>query len=320
MSVLAGFHDHAPLEESFREAVLMGLSTTPKSVPSKWIYDERGSRLFEAVCEAPEYYPTRTEVALLGAHAEEIAALAGPDCALVEFGSGASHKVRLLLDALVRPTVYVPVDIDGDTLRRTAESIAADYPETAVVAVCADLTQPFPLPEAATRVSGARLGIFPGTTIGNFEADQASAFFGMCAEMLAGGGLIVGADLRKDRAVLEAAYNDIHGACPSFNLNLLHRINRELDGNLDMNAFRHSAVYHGPRGCMNIGIESTRRQSARIAGQDFRFEEREIIRTQVSYKYTVEGFQALATQSGFEPLRAWRDDANLFSLHYFSAP
>ncbi len=186
--MLAGFHDHAPPEESFREAVLAGLSTTPKSVPSKWIYDERGSRLFEAVCEAPEYYPTRTEVALLGAHADEIAALAGPDCALVEFGSGASHKVRLLLDALARPAVYVPVDIDGETLRRTAETIAADYPETAVVAVRADLTRPFPLPEAATRVSGARLGFFLGSTIGSFEADQARAFFGMCAEMLAGGG------------------------------------------------------------------------------------------------------------------------------------
>ncbi len=318
--MLAGFHDHAPPEESFREAVLAGLSTTPKSVPSKWIYDERGSRLFEAVCEAPEYYPTRTEVALLGAHADEIAALAGPDCALVEFGSGASHKVRLLLDALARPAVYVPVDIDGETLRRTAETIAADYPETAVVAVRADLTRPFPLPEAARRVSGARLGFFPGTTIGNFEADQARAFFGMCAEMLAGGGLVVGADLQKDRAVIEAAYNDSHGACPNFNLNLLHRINRELDGNLDTNAFRHSAVYHRARGRMNIGIESICRQSARIAGQDFRFEEREIIRTQVSYKYTVEGFQALAAQSGFEPLRAWLDGANLFSLHYFRAP
>ena len=122
------------LEESFREAVLTGLSATPKSVPSKWIYDERGSRLFEAVCEAPEYYPTRTEVSLMEAHVDEIATLAGPDCALVEFGCGASHKVRLLLDALARPTVYVPVDIDGETLRRTAESIAADYPETAVVA------------------------------------------------------------------------------------------------------------------------------------------------------------------------------------------
>ena len=157
MSILAGFHDHAPLEESFREAVLRGLSATPKSVPSKWIYDERGSRLFEAVCEAPEYYPTRTEISLLEAHADEIAILAGPDCALVEFGSGASHKVRLLLNALARPAVYVPVDIDSETLRRTAESIAADYPETAVVAVHADLTQPFPLPETATRVSGARL-------------------------------------------------------------------------------------------------------------------------------------------------------------------
>ena len=318
--MLTEFHDYASLEESFREAVLTGFSTTPKSVPSKWIYDERGSRLFEAVCKAPEYYPTRTEMALLRTYADEIAALAGPDCALIEFGSGASHKALLLLDALTRPTVYAPVDIDGETLRRTAESIATDYPETAVVAVRTDFTQPFPLPKAATRVSGSRLGFFPGTTIGNFEPDQANAFLGMCAEMLAGGGLVVGADLRKERAILEAAYNDTHGACPRFNLNLLHRINQELDGNLDKNAFRHSAVYHGTRGRMNIGIESTRSQSARIAGQEFHFEEREVIRTQVSYKYTIEGFQALAVQSGFKPLRAWIDDANLFSLHYFHAP
>jgi dimethylhistidine N-methyltransferase len=318
--MLSEFHNHAPPEESFREAVLEGLGKTPKSVPSKWIYDERGSRLFEAVCEAPEYYPTRTEMAILGSYAHEIAALTGPDCALVEFGCGASHKVRLLLDALTSPAVYVPVDIDGETLRRTAETTATDYPEIAVEAVRADLTRPFPLPVAAYSVSGVRLGIFPGGTIGNFETDQAHAFFGMCAQMLKGGGLVVGVDLQKDRAVIEAAYNDSHDACPNFNLNLLHRINAELNGNLDTNAFRHSAIYDEARGCMNIGIESTCHQSARIAGQDFHFEQQEIIRTQVSYKYTVESFQALAAQSGFEPLRAWLDDANLFSLHYFRAP
>ena len=318
--MLAGFHDYAPSEGSFREAVLKGLSSVPKSVPSKWIYDERGSHLFEAVCEAPEYYPTRIEIELLSNYANEIAELAGRDCAIVEFGSGAGQKTRLLLDALIHPIVYVPVDIDGKTLRRSAESIAIDYPEMSVTPVRADITRSFPLPGTIKGVKGKKLGFFPGTTIGNFETEQACSFFKMCAEMLEGGGLIVGADLQKEAAVLEAAYNDSDGACPNFNLNLITRINEELDGNLNKNAFQHSAIYQESAGRMNIGIRSTCQQSARIAGQNFEFGKDEIIRTQVSYKYTIDGFQELAKHSGLEPLHAWKDDARLFSLHYFRAP
>ncbi len=317
---LAGFHDYGPTVESFREAVLRGLSAPVKAIPSRYIYDERGSSLFEAVCELDEYYPTRTEIALLRAHAGELAALIGPAGYLVEFGSGGSGKVRILLDACARPAVYVPVDISRATLRRQAGAVAADYPRIRVIAVCADFTKPFPLPEVGATELGRRVGFFPGTTIGNFMPDPARAFLSMSARMLAGGGLVIGVDLKKDATILEAAYNDSQGISAAFNLNLLERIKRELGGELDLDGFRHRAVYDPEKGRMDIGILSTGKQSVRIGGQKFTFERGEIIRTQVAYKFTVEGFQALARQSGFVPERAWCDDDGLFSIHYLRAP
>lgn len=317
---LTRFHDYGPTEESFREAVLTGLSSTPKAIPSRFIYDQRGSALFEAICELDEYYPTRTEIALLRAHAGELAALIGPACYLVEFGSGGSGKVRALLDACARPAVYVPVDISRATLRRQAEAMAADYPQIRVIAVCADFTKPFPLPEAGATELGRRVGFFPGATFGNFMPGEARQFLSMSTRMLAGGGLVIGADLKKDVAVLEAAYNDSQGKSAAFNLNLLERIKRELGGELDLDGFRHRAVYDPEKGRMDIGILSTRRQSARISGRRFTFERDEVIRTQVAYKFTLEEFQALARESGLAPERLWCDDEELFSIHYLRAP
>ena len=317
---IAAFHDLEPVEQSFREAVLEGLGARPKAISSKFIYDARGSELFEAVTGVDEYYPTRTEMALLSAHGAEIAALAGAEATVVEFGSGASDKARLLLEALERPAVYVAVDISRQALLATCAELAQSYPELSVVAVCADFTKPFALPDLGLAERGRRLGFFPGTTIGNLRPAESHAFLTMCRGLLRGGGLIIGADLKKDPVLLEAAYNDARGVNASFNLNLLARINRELGGDLDLAGFRHHAVYNPALGRMDIGIRSTRRQAATVLGRSFHFESGEILRTQVAYKFTVAEFQASARRAGLEPARVWQDDGGLFSVHYLRAP
>ena len=317
---IAAFHDLEPVEQSFREAVLEGLGARPKAIPSKFIYDARGSELFEAVTGVVEYYPTRTEMALLSAHGPEIAALAGPQASVVEFGSGASDKARLLLETLIRPAAYVAVDISRQALLATCAELSQSYPELTVVAVCADFTKPFALPDLGPAEKGRRLGFFPGTTIGNLRPAESHAFLTMCGGLLRGGGLIIGADLKKDPAIIEAAYNDARGVNASFNLNLLARINRELDGDLDLAAFRHHAVYNRTLGRMDLGIRSTRHQAATVLGRSFHFGAGEILRTQVAYKFTVEQFQASARRAGLEPARVWQDDGGLFSVHYLRAP
>jgi dimethylhistidine N-methyltransferase len=319
-TAIAAFHDLEPVEESFREAVLAGLAAKPKAISSKFIYDARGSELFEAVTRVEAYYPTRVEMALLRAHGAEIGALAGAAATVVEFGAGASDKARVLLSALERPALYVAVDISRQALLTTCGELAEAHPALAVVAVCADFTKPFALPDLGPRDGGRRLGFFPGTTIGNLRPAETHAFLAMCAEMLKGGGLLIGADLRKDSARIEAAYNDAQGVNARFNLNLMARINRELGGDLDLESFRHHAVYNRALGRMDIGIRSTRRQSATVLGRTVHFGAGEILRTQVAYKYTVEGFQTLSRRAGLEPERVWQDDEGLFSVHYLRAP
>jgi dimethylhistidine N-methyltransferase len=223
----------APTEESFRDAVLAGLSREPKALPCKFFYDARGSTLFERICQVPEYYLTRTEVAILERYAGDIAERIGPRCRLVELGSGASVKVRILLRALQAPAAYVPIDISRESLRQAAAQIAADFPDVPVVAVCADYTRPFPLPPLPGP-PGKRVGFFPGSTIGNFEPDGVVRFLRHCTELLGGEcELLIGADLKKAPEILNAAYNDRAGVNAAFNLNLLVRINRELDGDVD---------------------------------------------------------------------------------------
>src|SRR5207245_4489584 len=229
------FHDLAPGEESFRDAVLRGLRRARKSIPCKFLYDTRGSALFEEICRLPEYYPTRTEIAILEENSSDIAAQMGPHCRLIEFGSGASQKVRILLQALERPTAYVPVDISREHLRDAAIGLAEDFPSVPVIAVCADYTRPFPLPPLPG-AGGKRVGFFPGSTIGNFEPDAAVAFLANYARILGPGGeMLIGVDLKKDTDILEAAYNDRAGVTAAFNNNLLDCVNRELhvDGDID---------------------------------------------------------------------------------------
>ena len=313
---LESLHDLEPTVTEFRAAVLQGLGSTPKTLPCKFFYDAEGSRLFDRICELPEYYPTRTECALLQARTPEIAALVGPHAGLVEFGSGAGVKVRLLLAALRYPAAYVPVDISRGHLLAAAASLAADFPGLRVVPVCADYTNRFALP----RLVGSQLrrlaGFFPGSTIGNFTPSEAAGFLRRTGQLLGRGSMmIVGVDLVKDAAVLEAAYDDASGVTAAFNLNLLARINRELDGAFDLPAFTHEARWNAGDSRVEMHLVSRTAQSVRIGGDRIDFARGESVHTENSYKYTLDGFAELARSAGYDPVASWTDPGNLFSIH-----
>lgn len=313
------FYDLGQGEDSFRDAVLAGLTRSTKAIPCKFLYDERGSALFERICRLPEYYPTRTEIAILADNARAIAARMGPECGIVEFGSGAGHKARLLLDELERPAAYVAVDISREQLREATASLAEDFPSLPVVALCADYTRPFRLPPLPGRAR-KRVGFFPGSTIGNFEPDEAEAFLANCRRLLGpGGDMIVGVDLKKDPNLLDAAYNDRAGVTAAFNLNLLERANRELDAAIDVDRFAHVAFYNAARGRIEIYIKSLVDQQFRIAGRHIRLAAGELIHTEYSYKYSVAEFRRLAGRAGFRPIATWIDRGDLFSVHYLAA-
>ena len=310
------FHDLAPSQQSFRDAVFAGLSRDPKSLPCKFFYDARGSALFEKICDLPEYYLTRTEIAILDRFAADIATRLGPHCRLIELGSGASQKVRILLEALDRPAAYIAVDISREQLRKSAARLAADFPKLAVVAVCADYTRPFTLPPLPGP-EGKRVGFFPGSTIGNFEPRQVVKFLADWAALLGPGGeMLIGADLKKDPKILNAAYNDKAGINAAFNLNLLARINRELGGDFDLDRFAHVAFYDEAQGRVELYLKSLVEQSVQVAGTRFRFGAGELIHTENSYKYAIDEFRTLAAQAGFEPIHTWTDRHQLFSVHY----
>jgi dimethylhistidine N-methyltransferase len=304
---------------TFLRDVVAGLAARPKTLPEKYFYDRRGSELFDAICELPEYYPTRIEIALLRAHSAEIAQLTGAQAHLIEFGSGASTKVRILLDALAAPASYVGVDISREYLLHATQALAFDYPDVSVLAVCADFTRPFRVPALPGR--GVRLGFFPGSTIGNLNHDDAEAFLRHAAVALRpGGGLLIGVDLKKETEILHAAYNDAKGITAAFNLNLLTRINRELDATFELRHFAHEAFYEPEAGRIEMHLRSLIDQSVRVGKDVFHFAENETIHTENSHKYTVGEFQALARRAGLRPLRAWSDPNRLFSLHYLSVP
>jgi dimethylhistidine N-methyltransferase len=310
------FHNHEPKVESLRDAVIEGLSKDPKAIHSKFFYDDRGAQLFEEICTLDEYYPTRTEIGILEHNAPEIAELAGPDCHLIEFGSGASVKVRILLEALQAPRSYVPIDISKDALLGAAEGLAQEFEEVPIVAVCADYTEPLKLPELD---EGPRLGFFPGSTIGNFTPEESVGFLSTAVQALDGGALLIGVDLKKDEQTLNAAYNDARGVTAEFNRNLLHRINRELGSNFDPNGFEHSAVYSHDKGCVETHLVCERPQTVEICGQRFPFGAGDRIHTENSHKYSVDEFQNLAEESGLSPRRVWTDADELFSVHYLDA-
>ncbi len=275
--------------------------------------------MFDAICGLEEYYATQTETALIKAHGEEIAEFIGAGVSLIEYGCGSLVKTRLLLDVLDNPSVFVPIDISSQHLMRSAEALDRDYPDLEVFPVVADFTRPVPLPEEAENGGTKWVGFFPGSTIGNFDHKEASAFLGTVAETIGfGGGLLVGVDLKKDEETLLRAYDDSEGITARFNLNILERINRELDGDFDVASFRHEVRYAKGEGRIEMHLVSRRDQTAHVQGRSFRFREGESIHTENSYKYHVEEFQTLAAGQGFDPARTWVDDKDLFSLHYLT--
>ena len=311
-----GFHDLKPTLECFQAAVLDGLAQKPKRLPSKFFYDRHGSALFDAITAQPEYYPTRTEIGLLRRHGGEMAELLGADLLLIELGSGSDVKIRVLLDAL-QPKVYMPVDISYEYLLQTATAIARDYPALSVQAVCADYTQPLALPEVLSEIGGVRRAVFfPGSSIGNYEPDQAVALLRRIAVLLGRGGrLLIGVDLKKAPALLHAAYNDSLGVTDAFNRNLLVRVNRELGGDFDPGTFEHCAFYDRALGRIEMHLVARVAQRVQINGHSFDFAPGESIHTENSYKYSVAEFQALAVAGGYTGERVWQDDAALFSVH-----
>lgn len=302
--------------EIFRRDVFAGLSEPQKRISAKYFYDATGSRLFDQICEVEEYYPTRTETGILRMIAAEIAELAGPEPAIVEFGSGSSTKIRILIDRLA-PAVYMPIDISYEHLIASAERIAGDYPGLRVMPVAGDFSHKLALPPLDG--TGRLLGFFPGSTIGNFAPEDAEDFLAEARETLgAGAGLLIGVDLIKNRARLEAAYNDQRGVTAAFNLNLLRRINRELDGRFDLAAFRHLAWFNEAESRIEMHLESLRDQSVRICGRDFAFARGETIHTENSYKYSHESFTALCRRAGWRVEKSWTDKDQLFSVHYLA--
>lgn len=309
------FYDFHPGVASLRDEVLQGLRRQPKTIPPKFFYDARGSLLFDAICELPEYYPTRTEVSLLQTYAEEIADLAGPDVLLIELGSGASKKVRLLLDAL-KPHAYLGVDISKDFLLESTYQLAADYPWLDVHAACADFSQTLDV-SAYSPFGNKKLAFFPGSSIGNFDPPHALALLQqLCQGLLPEGKLLIGVDLKKNPVILNAAYNDAQGVTADFNLNLLKRIQNELNTDLRPEAFDHYAFYNEALGRIEMHLASRGRQSLQIENQHFTFVDKETIHTENSYKYSVAEFQALAQRAGFVPEKVWTDPQQLFSVHY----
>ena len=299
--------------------MLAALECQPRSISPKYFYDVPGSALFEQICDLPEYYPPRTEIGILEINAKAIAQQMGPGAEIVEFGAGSLRKVRILLDAADAPARYVPIDISGEHMTQAADVLRYDYPGLQVEPVVGDYTQALTLPPAL-QGAGRRIGFFPGSTIGNFTADEAVRFLRMSARLLHGGALVLGADLVKDPAVLHAAYSDSQGVTAAFNLNLLARANRELEANFDLSKFAHSAFYNAPQRRIEMHLMSLRKQRVTVLGRPFELEEGETIHTENSHKFTIDGLRALAISAGFTPGPVWTDADRLFSVHWLEAP
>ncbi len=318
MSAGFRFVDCKPRMSSFRDAVIAGLSATPKNLDPKFFYDEAGSRLFEQICDLPEYYPTRTEMAILEQNVDVLHEVVGNNIELVEFGSGSSRKGRLMLDRL-RPASYVAIDISREQLLQACNELSEIYPNLSITAVCADYSLPLYWSDDNDH-HRRRLAFFPGSTIGNFYPDEALAFLVNVRNMVGQkGGLLIGVDLKKNAEQLNAAYNDSAGVTAAFNLNLLHRINRELQGDFLPHQFRHHAFYNEEAGRVEMHLLSLCEQGVHIGDRSFHFAQGESLHTENSYKYTVSEFHVLAAQAGFQARQVWQDEARLFSVHYLQA-
>ena len=311
--------DERAADSGFGQALNEGLLREPRQVAPKFFYDQQGSALFDRICELPEYYPTRTEFAILRQHAGEMAECLGAHADLIEFGAGSLQKIRLLLGALRQPARFVPIDISAEHLHAEARRLAAEHPGLAVLPLAGDFSAELVLPPPLAG-SARRVGFFPGSSIGNFTPAEALQFLHRCARWLAGGGLLVGVDLVKAPALLHAAYNDSQGITAAFNLNLLARANRELGANFDLGGFHHHAFYEPRLQRIEMHLLSARAQTVQFGGERFAFAEGQTLHTENSCKYTVDGFQALARAAGLLPQAVWTDAQRLFSVHWLAAP
>lgn len=307
----------------FEKDVVSGLTQEKKTLPCKYFYDARGSRLFEEICKTPEYYVTRTETTLLRRACPEVAKVIGPGVDVLEPGAGAGEKIRILLDALDSPRSFIPVDISQTALEAAAESLRADYPGVDIHPLVADFTRPFDLPRHFFERQGEAPGVhhrkmifFPGSTISNFTPNDARPFLAGLRRVLAPGDfLFIGVDRIKDRTILERAYDDAQGVTARFNLNLLERVRRELDTDLDPNDFSHRAIYNSELSRIEMHLDSRRDQTISVCGRRISFRKGESIHTENSYKYSPEGFRELARDAGYEVKVIYSDDAGLFSLY-----
>jgi dimethylhistidine N-methyltransferase len=297
------------------DEVIHGLSKENKELSSKLFYDEKGSKLFDQICELDEYYPTRTETKILKNNLNEILDYFEKDTLFIELGSGSSTKTRILLDALNDLTAYIPVDISEDFLYKTSDQLNVIYPSLNIIPVCADYTKSFEIPSIGNSFN-KKIVFYPGSTIGNFKPAQAKKFLHLIAEICEnGGGLLIGVDLKKEKRILEAAYNDSSGITAAFNLNMLHRLNNELNADFDIRKFRHKAFYNEDKGRIEMHLVSTAKQVVSIGNTSFFFQKNESIHTENSYKYSLDEFKELASDY-FEVRNIWTDDRQLFSVQY----
>ncbi len=306
------------VQTDFFRDVIAGLSASPRTLPCKYFYDERGAQLFQQICELPEYYITRTELQILRLHGADIAAELGEHIELIGLGTGAGTKTRILLRELKNPAVYVPIDISKEQLQQSSERFRKTFPQLEILPVCADYLEPFELP-LPRRPSSRSVIYFPGSTIGNFDPQTAEEFLERLVD-LAGedGGLLIGVDLQKDPSVIEAAYNDRTGVTAAFNLNLLARANRELGADFDLTNWKHRAVYNSANGRIEMYLISETDQAVRVQDRHLHFAAGEKILTEYSYKHTPKGFAALAAKAGFKFEKLWTDEARLFGVFYFT--
>lgn len=311
--------DLEPSASTMETDVLAGLSSTPKYLPSQYLYDDRGAALFEEICELPEYYLTRTEASIMRQHIDSIAACIGPKALLIEPGSGDGVKSRALLEGLSRPAGYVPIDISRAQLLDLAETVTERFPDLEVVPICADFTVTPDLPPLVRPIR-RRVVFFPGSTIGNFAPTAAVEVLrrlrALCGE---GGGILIGIDLRKGREVVEPAYDDSRGISRDFALNYLVRLNRELESNFEVESFRYEAPYDEAYGRIEMALVSERDQTVEVGGREIHFAREERIRTEYSYKYALEEFAELSTRASLKVERVWIDPDHLFSVQFLVA-
>lgn len=314
MNAVLKLTDLQPSPDDISGDVLAGLAKTPKQLPSKYFYDKRGSELFEEITRQPEYYLTRVELALLHDSAAEICAAVGPRAHVVEYGSGSGHKTRILLDALEDPVAYTPIEISFSALTASVQRLDREFDDVEVLPVCADFTQPVAIPQP-TRQAEHALVFFPGSTLGNFGEDEALGLLRAMRQTMGDrGGALVGIDLQKSPAMLEAAYNDAAGVTAAFTLNLLTRLNRDVGSDFDLTAFSHLANYSVERGRIETFLVSQCAQTVTVEGRRFRFASGEAMQVEYSHKYTDRGFAALVARAGLKVVQRWNDPRDWFGL------